>query len=97
MKRKGLEVFAHFILIVFMCAIVILMMLITLTTFLENRSYNYEVKAELGADGLFEDSTGNLWDVDTELKEGDIVVMTINDNGTPTDLTDDIVLQIKRE
>ena len=44
-----------------------------------------------------EDATGNLWDFYgcEDYMEGDIIVMTMDDNGTPNSIYDDESLQVR--
>lgn len=44
-----------------------------------------------------EDATGNLWDFYgcEDCMEGDIIVMTMDDNGTPNSIYDDEILQVR--
>ena len=55
----------------------------------------YTMSGVVRADGIVEDTTGNLWGYDTELPEGTEVTIVFDNAGTP-ERKDDIVLRLKK-
>lgn len=48
-------------------------------------------------ENTIEDQMGEVWEVDCDLSENDFFLLWINDNCTPEDTSDDILVQLWRE
>lgn len=65
-------------------------------------TYTYEDGERLTGKGFdIYTADGNIWemsdtDTDTHFKDGQKVIVKINDNGTPKDKTDDFIVTIKK-
>ena len=66
-------------------------------------SYTYEDGEKLTGKGFdIYTADGNIWemsdtDTDSHFKDGQKVIVKINDNGTPKDKTDDRIISVKKE
>lgn len=83
-------------------AIIISSMLL-LDHFVKRYSREASVAFNNGEQLVFEDIKGNLWGWTIEslddflLSEGDKVILIFNDNGTEDNITDDILIKIKKK
>lgn len=48
-------------------------------------------------DHVVEDETGNLWNIEQDVAEGDFLLLWITDNFTADDVKDDVIVKVWRE